>query len=121
MPVGSVGLMTRAFLLFKLKDDNYVVILEHKVPKVTVNCLEYLKWNGICVIMSYAFIWNRAVFYCRVAVSAGFLAEPLSDHGALSEAFKIRRVNMPSPAKNSYGMTWLTPAVNGPGKLALSK
>ena len=32
----------RAFLLFKLKDDNYVVILEHKVPKVTVNCLEYL-------------------------------------------------------------------------------
>ena len=56
MPVGSVGLMTRAFLLFKLKDDNYVVILEHKVPKVTVNCLEYLKSNGICVIMSYAFI-----------------------------------------------------------------
>ena len=52
---------------------------------------------------------------------AGFLAEPLSDHGALSEAFKIRRVNIPSPAKNSYGMTWLTPAVNGPGKLALSK
>ena len=38
MPVGSVGLMTHAFLLFKLKDDNYVVILEHKVPKVTVNC-----------------------------------------------------------------------------------
>lgn len=72
MPVGSVGLMTRAFLLFKLKDDNYVVILEHKVPKVTVNCLEYLKSNGICVIMSYAFIWNRAVFYCRVAVSAGW-------------------------------------------------
>ena len=52
---------------------------------------------------------------------AGFLAEPLSDHGALSEAFKIKRVNIPSPAKNSYGMTWLTPAVNGPGKLALSK
>ena len=50
-----------------------------------------------------------------------FIAKPLSDHGALSEAFKIRRVNMPSPAKNSYGMTWLTPAVNGPGKLALSR
>lgn len=34
MPVGSVGLMTRAFLLFKLKDDNYVVILEQKYRKL---------------------------------------------------------------------------------------
>ena len=45
-------LSVRAFLLFKLRDNNYVVILEHKVPKVTVNCLEYLKLNGICVNMS---------------------------------------------------------------------
>ena len=42
-----------------------------KVPKVTVNRLECLKSNGICVNMSYAFIWNGAVFYCRVAVSVG--------------------------------------------------
>ena len=26
--------------------------------------------------MSYAFIWNRAVFYCRMAVSAGWENRP---------------------------------------------
>ena len=42
-----------------------------KVPKVTVNRLQYLKSNGICVNMSYAFIWNRAVFYCRCGSVGG--------------------------------------------------
>ncbi|CTP11313.1 hypothetical protein ERS044079_02500, partial [Streptococcus pneumoniae] len=32
---------------------------------------------------------------------AGFLASPLSDHGALSDALSKRRVNIPSPAKSS--------------------
>ncbi len=52
---------------------------------------------------------------------AGFLAIPLSDHGALSEAFNKRRVNIPSPPKASYGITWLTPAKNGPGTFAFSR
>ena len=33
--------------------------------------------------------------------SAGFFADPLSDHGALSDDFKINLVNIPSPPKNS--------------------
>ena len=48
-----------------------VVILAQKYRKLRLR-LECLKSNGICVNMSYAFIWSGAVFYCRVAVSAGW-------------------------------------------------
>ncbi len=41
-------------------------------------------------------------------------------HGALSMFSRVRRVNMPSPAKNYYANDCWTPAVNGPGKLAFS-